>query len=68
MPIPENRADLNAFGYSYLGESRCSECGAPIQWWETPWKNKMPFDTQEDGKLIPHWSSCPKPDRFRKPT
>jgi hypothetical protein len=67
MAIPDNRKDLESFGYSKLGDSHCSGCGDPIEWWETPRKKKMPFTVKEDGSLVPHWATCTKADQFRRP-
>lgn len=66
MPIPDTKSDLESFGYVWLNDSHCRGCGAPIQWWKTPRKNRIPFSVQQDGKMIPHFADCPKADQFRK--
>jgi hypothetical protein len=67
MAIPEKRADLESFGYSKLSDSHCSGCGAPIEWWETPRKRKMPFTVRADGTLVTHFFDCPKRKDFQRP-
>lgn len=71
MPtIPSNRADLQSFGYHLLtSTARCSGCKAPIEWWVTANGKKMPFDVRvvdDAEELLPHWSSCPKAQDFRR--
>lgn len=57
--------ELEAAGYRFLNESRCSgpTCGATISWWETPNGKRMPLDPDTLG---PHWGSCPDRDQFKK--
>lgn len=69
MAIPDKRGDLISFGYSKLNDSRCSGCGADVEWWETPRKKKMPFvvSTQNGIEVLtPHWADCPNAASFRK--
>ena len=52
----------------------CQGCGADIVWLKTNKGKNMPVDASsyngeklyEHGKHVPHWSTCPKADKFRK--
>lgn len=62
-----------------MNESRCKGCGAGILWVEMASGKKMPVDAtpvsmvevkEGIGQVIhvyvPHWSTCPGADSFRK--
>ena len=66
MPWNYNsREELEAAGYRFLNPSRCAgqDCGAEIDWWETPKGKKMPLDPDT---LEPHFGSCPNVKEFRQ--
>jgi hypothetical protein len=78
--IPEKREDLLAMGYEYLNDATCRGCRAPIEWWLTPRKKKMPMTVKEvkEAELfafaaverwirIPHFGECPALSEFRRP-
>jgi hypothetical protein len=70
MPIPNQRCDLESFGYSFLSHSHCSGCNAEIEWWWTPNGAKLCFNVTRSGEnefMEPHWATCPVADRFRRP-
>jgi hypothetical protein len=64
MGFPNTIEGLVSMGYKHSGTSDCRACKAPIEWWETPNKKKLPMD---HGTAIPHWSTCPNAEDFRKP-
>jgi hypothetical protein len=55
-------ADLTKAGYIFKSDARCKGCQEMIEWWETPNGKMMPLDKLT---LQPHWSTCPKADRFK---
>jgi hypothetical protein len=74
MAIPDNRKDLESFGYEFNGEGTCRGCGAELLWFITPREKKMPFSRIADSgpsddseKLEPHWGVCSARDQFRRP-
>ena len=70
MAIPNQRSDLESFGYKPLDEGFCRGCRAAIEWWLTPNGHKMPFGVHvKDGveTLMPHHAECPNVDQFRRP-
>jgi hypothetical protein len=75
MPhLPEKREDLQALGYDYEGDGRCSKCQEVIEWWSTPNGKRMPMRVFEErdasGKIVylrrSHFVDCPFADTFRK--
>ena len=60
-----SREELEAAGYHFLNTSRCAgkDCGAEIDWWETPKGKKMPLDPDT---LEPHWGTCVNAKEFRQ--
>ena len=78
MALPTSKGDLEALGYVFDNESHCRGCGEPIEWWITPKGKKMPMTVKEvrerdspispikEIQRIPHWSTCPKADSFRR--
>ncbi len=61
-----SREELEAAGYRFVNTSRCygQDCGAEIDWYETPKGRKMPLDPDT---LEPHFGSCPNVKEFRQP-
>jgi hypothetical protein len=51
-------------GYKHSGLAQCKGCGVDIEWWETPKGKKIPMN---HGTAVPHWSTCPQSQDFRKP-
>jgi len=37
-----------------------------IEWWKTPNGKLIPIDYRSDGKIIPHWQTCPDAADFKK--
>lgn len=66
MPFPETTAELFNAGYRFLRERPCKLCGKSIELWQTPLQRTMPIERAADQKVIPHWSTCPHADKFRK--
>lgn len=73
MPdFPNTRAQLEAAGYRFSGESNCRGCGEPMLWFETPRGKKLPMSVvagteDRDHRILePHWKSCSEADSFRK--
>jgi hypothetical protein len=61
MPLPEKKEALEAAGWVFDNEAKCSGCGAPVEWWITPNGKKMPMrvwaldergEVIKDGSLI----------------
>ncbi len=63
MPFPRTDNELTAAGYEYDNSSKCNACGADIAWYRTPRGKTIPLN---EGTLEPHWSTCPKAEKFRK--
>jgi hypothetical protein len=68
MAFPKKCDDLIPSGYTFEDYSHCRGCGAEIDWYRTPNGKKMPFDHMDKGSspAVPHWSTCPEADSFRK--
>ena len=64
MGFPKTIEEMTASGYKHSGTAECRACRADIEWWETPSGKKIPMN---HGTAIPHWSTCPNADDFRKP-
>jgi hypothetical protein len=73
MPLPNTRADLEAIGYKYDGESHCRGCGVLMLWFTTPNGKKMPMtivpgtENDDHRTLTCHFGNCPNAAQFRKP-
>lgn len=64
MPFPKTETELRAAGYEPpMMSTKCTGCGAEIEFWRTPKGKQIPLDS---GTLEPHWSTCPKAEHFRK--
>lgn len=66
MPFPTTETGLREAGYEPPAgnkPSHCTACNAEIEWWRTPKGKNIPLDA---GTLVPHWSTCPKADQFRR--
>lgn len=63
MSFPKTDTELNQRGYKFKSKGRCTgeDCGAEIEWWETPKGKMIPLDP---GTLEPHWATCPNADNF----
>lgn len=82
MSFPRTPKELSEAGYEYLGPGFCRGCKKAVEWFRTPGPkpkenvlNPEWFGTEEteekkialdQGTLIPHWSTCPKADEFRR--
>ena len=64
MAFPKTLDELRTTGYKHTGLANCRACGEPIEWWETPKAKRIPMN---HGTAVPHWSTCPNADDFRKP-
>jgi len=68
MPFPKTLDELREAGYKYENGTDCKGCGAPIEFWRSPKRGDkgdklIPMDY---GTAMPHWSTCPVADQFRK--
>ena len=79
MAIPTKREDLVQMGYMFDNDAKCRGCGAEIEWWITPKGKKMPMsviEVKDESRVfpqpvlrierMPHWSTCPNAEDFRK--
>lgn len=64
MAFPQNIDELRGANYSFEGDATCKACHADIEWWKTPKGKKIPMNART---AIPHWSTCPNAEDFRKP-
>lgn len=64
MAFPKTIDELVAAGYKHEGTADCRGCGAAIEWWRTPKGKKIPMD---HGTAMPHFSTCPRAEDFRRP-
>jgi len=61
MPMPKNRKELEAAGYSFKELKTC-RCDALLEMWNTPRGRVMPLDFKTvDGAEVceAHFASCP---------
>jgi hypothetical protein len=67
MPFPKTKVELEAQGYRLSNTGQCSarSCLAPIEWWWTPNKKKLPF-TVSGETVTPHFADCPAAKAFKK--
>lgn len=65
--MAKTRDQLSEAGYLFAGKATCRGCGASIEWWISPKKKRMPFDTLAGGMLDIHWVTCPQAQEFKKP-
>jgi hypothetical protein len=79
MSFPTTLDELRHEGYLYKSTIRCRGCQAVIEFWVTPESQQLGFDGQVStrprklipldidgqGKVVPHWSTCPKAAEFR---
>jgi hypothetical protein len=65
MAIPKTEKELREQGYRFHKQGKCNgpNCRADIEWWDTPANKQIPLDP---GTMLPHWSTCPDADRFRR--
>lgn len=61
--FPTTESGLVQAGYKFDGRGRCKSCHAEIAWYRTPNDKPIPLD---EGTLVPHWTTCPDRDKFRK--
>jgi len=68
MGFPKTTDEMKAAGYVFEDESFCKACGASIERMSTPRGKKLPIDltTRGSDTAVPHWSTCPNADDFRK--
>jgi hypothetical protein len=68
MPFPQTQDELKSAGYVWQNDATCKGCGADISWYKTPKGSMMPMDPMDRGAApaVPHWSTCPDRDTFRK--
>jgi hypothetical protein len=58
--------EMREAGYTFIHARSCSACGTPLEFWRTP-KNRLgPFEQTTEGRLISHFATCPKADKFRR--
>jgi|WetSurMetagenome_2_1015567.scaffolds.fasta_scaffold90674_3 hypothetical protein len=68
MPFPENAKAMWEAGYRFLDHGVCIGCDAPIEWWLTPQKRRIPMNLMPEEKTPAkaHWATCNTADTFRK--
>jgi hypothetical protein len=64
MAFPKTIDEMREANYRFEGDAQCKACHADIEWWTTPKGKKIPMN---HGTAIPHWSTCPRAEDFRKP-
>lgn len=65
--FPKTLDELKTFGYKFLNDASCRNCGADIEWYETPRGKKIPMNAMDKGNspAVPHWKSCSEPEGFK---
>jgi hypothetical protein len=66
----ETKNEMLRAGYKFLNKGACRSCKAPIEWWLTTNKRKIPYDPlpeSDSATVTPHWATCPKADEHRAP-
>jgi len=68
MPFPQTLDELRSAGYRFEGDGKCKACDADLEWWITPKKGERggKYIPMNFGTAIPHWSTCPNAEDFRK--
>ena len=69
MPFPKTRAEMEAAGYVRDGHEVCKGCGAEMQFWITPERQKaIPMNpmAHPTSEAITHFATCPMAAQFRK--
>lgn len=67
---PSNIHEMLRAGYKRLGDSTCKGCKAPIAWFLTNLKKKLPVNLPIGNnyeRVTPHWQTCPKAEDFKGP-
>lgn len=42
-PLPQNKAEMIAQGYKFVNANECKQCGAEVEWWESPKGKNLPI-------------------------
>jgi hypothetical protein len=69
MSFPANRVEMITQGYIRDGRETCAGCGAVMEFWITPGKQKaIPMNpmADDDTPAISHFATCPHAAKFRK--
>ena len=68
MAFPKTYSELRRAGYSFSSHGTCSGCQAPIEWWNTPTKSRIPMNPMPSGEseAVSHFATCPKAKDFKK--
>lgn len=65
--FPKKPSEYREQGYRFDKWAKCKGCGRKIAWVETPKGKYIPIDPiNGDGEMLPHWSTCPNANDFRK--
>jgi hypothetical protein len=69
MTFPATLAAMEEAGYRRNNYSRCKGCLAPIEWWTTPTRSRIPMEPMPlpDSLAVSHWARCPHEKDFRRP-
>ncbi len=62
-PFPTSFEELEAAGYTRIGDGLCRACPAKMVWYRTPRGANIPIDI--DGKQA-HFATCPARQQFKK--
>jgi hypothetical protein len=66
MPFPTTIDELRKAGYLYDSTTPCRLCRVTIEFWKTPANKLTPLEIDGQGKVTPHFATCPHADKFRK--
>lgn len=74
MKFPATSDELKNNGWEYDNDSTCRGCQAPIEWWISPKRKKMPMSVVKTATIHqaslemrqPHFADCPNASDFRK--
>jgi hypothetical protein len=50
-------------GWGFLNTANCKGCSATIDWYKTDKSKYMPLNAGTD---VPHWSTCPNREQFKR--
>jgi hypothetical protein len=69
MPFPATLAALEAAGYTRMVYTRCSGCGAAMEFWRTPGGKRIPMNpmSSPEAEAVSHFATCTSAAKFRKP-
>jgi hypothetical protein len=69
MSFPKTREEMEAANYMRDGRETCKGCGAEMEFWITPERQKaLPMNPMPEpaSVAISHFATCPMAAQFRK--